>query len=211
MDKSHNYSYDHFTSARSSSYSYVAPIVIAGLPGKNLRILDLGCGNGCLCGVLADMGHEVTGVDGSETGIAIAKKNHPRARFINADIYDLEAGNALEKNYFDVVVSVEVIEHLSHPRELMKAAKKFLKHGGSFILSTPYHGYLKNLAIALLNRFDGHIGVTWDVGHVKFFSPASLKVMLAGEGFSGMSFNYAGRFPGFWKSMICTAKKEKAV
>jgi len=102
---------------------------------------------------------------------------------------------------------VEVIEHLTYPRELLKAAKKCLKPGGRLIITTPYHGYLKNLLLSIFNRWDRHFSVQWDVGHVKFFSVKSLRSLLAEESFGEIGFNFAGRFPYVWKSMICSCKQ----
>jgi 2-polyprenyl-3-methyl-5-hydroxy-6-metoxy-1,4-benzoquinol methylase len=171
------------------------------IPKKKLHILDLGCGNGSLCGLLVQLGHEVTGIDLSGSGIEIAKKSFPECRFIKADIYDLPY--ELLENSFDIVLSVEVIEHLLYPRELLRAAKRCLKPKGQFILTTPYHGYLKNFVISVLGRWDKHFSVLWDSGHVKFFSPETLYTLLEKEGFSNIYFKFAGRVPYLWKTMIC--------
>ncbi len=63
--------------------------------------------------------------------------------FLFSDIYELPDTDMLHS--FDVVLAIEVIEHLFYPNELAKSAKKCLHPGGSLIISTPYHGYLKNL------------------------------------------------------------------
>jgi len=65
-----------------------------------------------------------------------------------------------------------VIEHLFLPRALLRFAAKVLKPSGSLILSTPYHGYLKNLALALTGKLDKHFTVLWDGGHIAV--PASV-------------------------------------
>jgi hypothetical protein len=66
---------------------------------------------------------------------------------------------------------------------------------------------LKNLGISLLNKWDSHFSVSWDVGHVKFFSVKTLREIFEDEGFSDIKFRFVGRFPAFWKSMICIGKK----
>lgn len=85
---------------------------------------------------------------------------------------------------------------------------RHLKPGGCLILSTPYHGYLKNLAICLLNRWDEHHWVNCEGGHVKFFSVATLGEALRGAGFGGLLVRHAGGLPGLWKSMVCRACKQ---
>jgi 2-polyprenyl-3-methyl-5-hydroxy-6-metoxy-1,4-benzoquinol methylase len=171
---------------------------------KKLRVLDLGCGNGSLSHAIAEHGCEVVGIDTSAPGIAISRQSFPQCQFIQADIYDLPDIDLLHS--FDVVLAIEVIEHLLYPKELAKTAKKCLKPGGRLILSTPYHGYFKNLALAITGKMDNHFTVLWDNGHVKFFSVATITKLLEIEGYTDIEFRFAGRFPYLWKSMLCSGK-----
>ena len=107
---------------------------------------------------------------------------------------------------FDAVISVEVIEHLSNPKALVTAAKYCLKPEGTFILTTPYHGYLKNLALAVSGKMDDHFTVLWDGGHIKFFSVSTLSKLLEAESCADIEFKYAGRIPYLWSSMLCMCK-----
>ena len=168
-------------------------------------ILDVGCGNGAMCGVLAAAGFRVEGCDPSEEGIHFARLAHPSVSFHLSDLYDESTG--FEEASFDTVISTEVIEHLFAPRALPRFAAKVLRPGGHLVLSTPYHGYLKNLALAAAGRLDGHFTASWDGGHIKFWSCKTLSKLLADEGFTVRRFIGAGRFPGFWKSMILVAQK----
>jgi len=81
-------------------------------------------------------------------------------------------------------------------------------HGGSIILITPYHGYLKNLALSLLNYWDKHHTVDWKGEHINFFSEKTLSKMLVEAGFPNITFNNAGRVPWLWESMVCRAEKK---
>jgi 2-polyprenyl-3-methyl-5-hydroxy-6-metoxy-1,4-benzoquinol methylase len=171
------------------------------------HVLDLGCGNGSLSYVINQAGYEVTGIEASASGIQLAKTQYHLCRFIEASIYDLPYENLASQ--FDVVVSAEVIEHLLYPRELLRAAKRCLKPGGQLILTTPYHGYWKNLALALAGKMDQHFMVLKDGGHVKFFSRNTLEQLMKQEGFSQVQFKFAGRYPYLWKSMICKGVLEE--
>jgi len=168
-------------------------------------ILDLGCGNGSLCGYLAQKGFKVVGVDSSQSGIQLAKQNYPQSFFLCCSVEESAPPELINK--FDIVISTEVIEHLYLPRKLLSLAAQCLKPGGTMIVSTPYHGYLKNLFLSLTNHWDRHFTVGWDGGHIKFFSVASLRRMVGEAGFQKISFRFAGRFAYVWKSMICIAEK----
>src|SRR5947209_2559215 len=169
------------------------------------RVLDIGCGNGALAAALADTGFEVTGCDDDRAGVEIARRAAPAARFEAVGVYDDPAG--LGATDFDVAVSTEVIEHLFRPSALPRFAAAVLKPRGHLILTTPYHGYLKNLALSVLNGWDRHFSPLWDGGHIKFWSPATITQLLDGEGFDVVKVTGAGRLRWLWKSMIVLARK----
>ena len=89
--------------------------------------MELGYSNGNLCHVIAEHGCEVVSVDTSAPGIAISSQSFPECQFIQADICELPDTDMLHS--FDIVLDVEVIEHLLDPKELAKAAKKCLNPG----------------------------------------------------------------------------------
>ncbi|HKG48390.1 MAG TPA: methyltransferase domain-containing protein [Pyrinomonadaceae bacterium] len=165
-------------------------------------ICDLGCGNGHITGRLAALGYHVTGVDASASGIQIARRAYPRVEFVHTLIdRDLTVGQ------FDLVISSDVIEHLYRPADLLEATASQLKPGGQVLLGTPYHGYLKNLAIAATGKMDAHFSVLHDGGHIKFFSVNTLSRLVRSHGFQDLSFTFYGRAPWLWKNMICHARK----
>ena len=205
-----NYTYYYTNNRPRYHHAYlVSPLLemLATLQDASptkLRVLDLGCGNGSLSHVIAEHGCEVVGVDTSAPGIAISRQSFPECQFIQADIYELPDTDML--NSFDVVLAIEVIEHLLYPKELAKNAKLCLKPGGVLIISTPYHGYLKNLILAVSGKLEKHFTVLWDNGHIKFFSVKTLTQLLTTEGYTDINFKFAGRCPYLWKSMLCSSK-----
>ena len=74
-------------------------------------------------------------------------------------------------------------------------------------LSTPYHGYLKNLALAVSGKMDSHFTALWDGGHIKFWSMATLATLLRETGFVDLEFRRVGRIPWLAKSMTVTARR----
>lgn len=204
---SKEYEYSYIDSELTNAHSFLRSPLLSMLPRKpeasseKLRILDLGCGNGSLSQVIAEQGYEVVGIEESEQGVSIARQSFPTCDFIQASIYDLPYKEL--RNSFDIVIAVEVLEHLFYPRELVKAAKQCLKPNGYLILTTPYHGYWKNLVLALSGKMDAHFHALWDGGHIKFFSVKTLTTLLETEGYTEIQFKFAGRLPYVWKSMLC--------
>jgi 2-polyprenyl-3-methyl-5-hydroxy-6-metoxy-1,4-benzoquinol methylase len=117
-------------------------------------VLDIGCGNGSLAKYLTEYGFNIVGIDPSESGIKNARILLSKNKFYCMGIYD-DPKN-IEENNFDAVVSTEVIDHLFYPRELLRFAKVKLKKNGILLLSTPYHGYIKNLVLSVTNKWDNH-------------------------------------------------------
>jgi 2-polyprenyl-6-hydroxyphenyl methylase/3-demethylubiquinone-9 3-methyltransferase len=163
------------------------------------RAFDLGCGNGATCGLLAALGFAVTGIDSSQSGIAQARGAFPNVRTEVASVYDSLAATF---GTFPLVVSLEVIEHCVDPRAFAKTFLELIAPGGLGFLSTPYHGYLKNIALAVSGKMDSHFTVLWDGGHVKFFSIKTLGILLGESGARKIKFKRIGRIPSFAKSMV---------
>lgn len=187
---------------------YLWPAVTAeldqlGLPADRRRVFEVGCGNGALAHHLARRGWAVTGIDPSESGVAEASKGGP-GEFHVASAYDDLAGRF---GTFPAVVSLEVVEHVYDPRRYARTVYGLLEPGGVAILSTPYHGYLKNLAIALRGKFDSHHAPLWDHGHIKFWSVRTLTALLTEVGFKVLRFHRVGRVPALAKSMIAVARR----
>ena len=103
-----------------------------------------------------------------------------------------------------------VIEQLVRPFSSASFREATASAGGLLIISTPYHGYLKNFVLALANKWDAHLNPFWDGGHIKFWSCKTLSQLLNETGFSVIRFIGAGRLPFLWKSMIVVAQKREA-
>jgi ubiquinone biosynthesis O-methyltransferase len=195
--------YAHSAPAHTAAYLEAPLLALLGALSAQ-KLLDIGCGNGAMAASLASHGAAVTGIDLSESGIALARTAHPEVRYEVASVYD-----DLRTRFgaFDRVVALEVIEHLFDPRTFLRRAFEALKPGGILVLSTPYHGYFKNVMLALSGKLDAHFTVLWDGGHIKFFSERTLATMLEEAGFVDLRFRGAGRVPLLWKSLVASARR----
>lgn len=189
--------------AKASQNCLAKPVVECLRDIGAQRILDLGCGNGALSHYLQSQGFSVVGCD-ADRGVEMALRGNSGAEFRLVSVY--ESPNALGETGFDAVISTEVIEHLFLPAALPRFARSVLKPSGHLIVTTPYHGYLKNLLICLAGKWDSHHDPLWDGGHIKFWSYRSLPALLHANGFDVVEFKGAGRIYGLWKSMIITAR-----
>lgn len=200
--------YGWSTAQGPQSCGYLAPRILDVLGNLGIgRVLDLGAGNGALCSALASSGFDVVGVEHDAHGVEIAKRTYQSIPFYRFGVQDDPADLMKVERPFDAVVSTEVIEHLFSPHLLPGFAAGVLKEGGYIVISTPYHGYLKNLALSLFNAWDKHHTPLWHGGHIKFWSRRTLSQLLNQCGFTVVGFSGVGRLPYLWKSMIVVAKK----
>jgi 2-polyprenyl-3-methyl-5-hydroxy-6-metoxy-1,4-benzoquinol methylase len=200
--------YGWTSSEGPQSCGYIAPRILQLLKKLNVqRVLDLGAGNGALCAELAGAGYQTVGVEYDKQGVEVAASNHPGLPFYNYGVQDNPANLLAREAAFDAVVSTEVVEHLFSPHLLPQYAHGVLKERGYLIITTPYHGYLKNLALALLDKWDFHHSPLWHGGHIKFWSRATLSQLLRDNGFTVVDFSGVGRVPYLWKSMVLVAQK----
>jgi 2-polyprenyl-6-hydroxyphenyl methylase/3-demethylubiquinone-9 3-methyltransferase len=203
-------SYHHRLAVPCHAHAYLLPTVTSVVEeycernGCERRLFDLGCGNGSVGAHFANRGFSVVGVDPSAEGVAHANSAFPELSIDQGSAYDDLAG---KYGTFPVVISLEVVEHVYSPREYARNLFALVKPGGMAVVSTPYHGYLKNLAIAASNSFDGHVNPLKDHGHIKFWSRRTLSSLLREAGFVSFAFHRVGRIPMLAKSMIAVAEK----
>lgn len=185
----------HHDSNVPHTLRYLLPRVLTCLPPPPARIFELGCGNGSTAAALIARGYDVSGVDSSEEGVAFARRY---GSFNVASVYD----DLTSYGKFDVVLSLEVIEHLTDPRRFTQTIRELLKPDGIAIISTPYHGYIKNLVLSVFDKWDTHLSPLEEGGHIKLWSRDTLNQGFEEAGMREVKFLRAGRISVLAKSMV---------
>ena len=164
-------------------------------PFAGKRLLDIGCGGGLLCEPMTRLGFSVTGVDASERNIGTARAH---ANEVGLEIdYRASTAEALEASgepAFDMILNMEVIEHVADPGAFLRSTARLLEPGGLMIVAT-LNRTVKSFALA---KVGAEYILRWVPAGThdwnKFLTPEELRGFLAGEPYAvegpfGVSFN----------------------
>jgi 2-polyprenyl-6-hydroxyphenyl methylase/3-demethylubiquinone-9 3-methyltransferase len=111
--------------------------ITARRPFEGLRLLDIGCGGGLLCEPMTRLGFAVTGVDASERNIGVARA-HAEEQGLAIDYRAGAAETLLTEGEtpFDVVLNMEVVEHVAEPAGFLRDCVRLLAPGGLMVVAT---------------------------------------------------------------------------
>ena len=162
-------------------------------PFKNLNILDIGCGGGLLSEPMSRLGGNVTGIDASEKNIASAKI-HAKQNDLNISYFCNSPENFNSNKKFDVVLNMEIVEHVEDVNLFIKKSSELLKKNGLMFVAT-LNRTLKSYIFAIIGaeyilRWLPIGTHEWN----KFLTPEELtnfgqKNSLLAENIDGMVFN----------------------
>ena len=154
----------------------------ARAPFAGLRLLDIGCGGGLLCEPMARLGFEVVGVDASAENVGTAKA-HADALGLAIDYRASTAEDLLAAGAgpFDLVLNMEVIEHVADPGQFLRDTARLIAPGGIMIVAT-----LNRTAKAFtLAKLGAEYILRWVPAGThdwkRFLTPDELRGFLAGE------------------------------
>ena len=105
------------------------------LPLKDIKILDIGCGGGLLSEPLSRLGAKVTGIDASDRNIKIAKMHLEKSK-LNVDYYCSSPEKFVSKERFDVVLNMEIVEHVDNVDFFLLKSSELLKKNGLMFIAT---------------------------------------------------------------------------
>jgi len=152
------------------------------MPLKNLKILDIGCGGGLLCEPLNRLGAEMTGIDASYNNVEVAKI-HAEEMNLNIKYEHCSPENLNFKNEFDVILNMEVVEHVSDVNKFINVCSKLIKKNGIMFVAT-INKNLKSYFFAILGaeyilRWLPIGTHDWE----KFLSPQDLEIITGKNNF----------------------------
>jgi len=163
------------------------------IPLKNLKILDIGCGGGLICEPMSRLGANVTGIDASSKSIEVAK-SHAKKNNLNINYLNAQPENLKLKNEFDIILNLEVVEHVENLDLYLSSCFDLLKPKGIMFTATinrTLTSYIKAIVGAEYILRWLPIGThDWN----KFIKPEELEKKLTDLNFSinnltGLSFN----------------------
>ncbi len=117
-------------------------------PLKGISILDIGCGGGLLSEPLARLGADVVGIDASKKNIDIAK-HHLKKSNLKIEYHDKSPENFNYEKKFDVILNMEIVEHVEDIPKFINQSTKFLKNNGLMFIAT-LNQTLKSYVFAII-------------------------------------------------------------
>jgi 2-polyprenyl-3-methyl-5-hydroxy-6-metoxy-1,4-benzoquinol methylase len=169
------------------------------------RVLDIGCGEGYFAALMARAGAAVVAVDVAREPLRRARQAHPQ---LDLRLVEPDARLPFEDSSFDAVWAGEVIEHVADTAAWLSEVRRVLRSGGMLLLSTPNHGALQLLYMALRpRRFDAHFDPRSE--HLRFYTRRTLAALLADFGFERIELRTAGGLPGVRRVLFASALRAR--
>lgn len=187
-----------------NDFFYKWPAIKKYLPkNRKITILDFGCGSGILFEKLKKLNphSRLIGIDVSKEAIKLAREKFP-----NDNFYIIQDGQTfpISDKSIDFILATDVIEHVYETNKTLAEFYRILKPDGKLLLTTPYHGLIKNLIIVLF-----YFEKIFDPveAHIRFYTKKSLFSVLKKYKFEIQKYNYFGRFYPLSRAILVLANK----
>lgn len=200
-DEVSGFQWEDPTNPQKQKLSIAALTKELGSPAS-VQLLDFGCGNGSFTRFFHSMGYRVQGIDISEMVIKCNRERFPHLEF---RLVRPDQPMPYPDGAFHALFCSEVIEHVYDVHFFFNEFARLLRPGGLLILTTPYHGLVKNVLIALF-FFERHFDPTWQ--HIRFWTKKSLTRVCVGHGLKPVVWKHVGRFWPVPKSFFVVCRKE---
>lgn len=197
---------------------------------RPLRVLDFGCGSGHFAATMACAGCEVVAVDVAEEAVSRTRalERHDEvggagggaagevdaadggapARGVQALLVEPEAPLPLEDVSFDAIWAGETIEHVADTAGTLSELRRVLRSGGLLLVSTPDHGPLLRLWLALSrSAFERRFDARGE--HLRFYTRRSLYALFEDFGFEEVDVRGAGGLPGARRVLFASGRRKR--
>ncbi len=172
--------------------------IICSTLTKGSKILDFGAGEGALSQRLYDIGYQVYSADEDQENFK-AQTKFERLDFNNS--YSVESFKKNHENEFDMVLGIEVIEHIENPWRFIRDLKEMVKPGGYILISTPnVTSWYSRINFLFRGRFHQFDDIDRHYGHINPITVDELKLICEQSGVLVEKVAPGGWLPRLWLS-----------
>lgn len=153
---------------------------------KNTSTLEVACGGGVFTKKLMEMGvQHASCCDIEETCVTACRMTNPKATVINSSVTDLAFAN----DEFDLVLAIDIIEHIEPDAVMLAELNRVLRPGGYVVICTQNDMSIENVVGRMVSFIRRKEWKGWDPTHVRFYNSISLRRLLKKQGFVNVKFN----------------------
>jgi 2-polyprenyl-3-methyl-5-hydroxy-6-metoxy-1,4-benzoquinol methylase len=194
-----------YLSRRLQRFDSPAHQVVLNLLTGGEKLLDIGCGDGSFASLAETKFKEIFAIDISPHAIRKAQakmRNKDNSHFL---IHDADQGLPYNQSFFDAVTCIALLEHMTHPPNLLREIKRILKKNGELVILVPNDAWIVYRLQFLTGRipqsgFVDELGVDW--GHLHKFNKRIITDLLRSRGYLVRETCCSGIFAGFRKTWL---------
>jgi len=186
---------------------FEAHMQVFKLINEGEKVLDIGCATGYFAEKLNEKKCKVVGIEMEPSAAKLAERFCQKV-FIG-DAMKISSFS-IQKNYFDVILMLDVLEHFKDPEAILLSVKNYLKREGRLIISTPNVAHISVRVKIMAGKFDYQESGILDKSHLHFFTKKNLIKIIKEAGLGISEINYSadfGQIPVFGRILRRIPKK----